>query len=360
MALLIGLAVQLAKPTWFQSVLQVRHADLLRTAATLVCAVFASVVLHEIGHLVPSLLLGFYVSRVSLGPVSVTRVQGYWKVNYSRSWLSASVSALPVGERGWRTRMLLVVAGGPFATLCLFVVAISVLNRIGPLAAAAEFIAALAQINLLLFFVGLLPNDRANSVRNDARLFLTLLENGVDAEQIKLYQQVTRLQILGVRPRSYPVDLIKSLAKLQGNYDLMLFNALTIYLWAIDSGHIGLADAWDRHANELLSSHSLRLADSVLGESAFFDLFYRDLPHSAIEKLQSVRRENLPEILKHRATATLEFARGDHEQALRIIDRARTTARTNVLQFESDLLDYMHRRVMVARSKTPGAYAAAA
>ena len=360
-ALLIGIALQVADPAWLKNILLVRHGNSFLTAFTFLIALAASVALHELGHLVPSLCFGFNVSRLVLGPLCVSTVSGKWKVRYSPKWFSASVSALPPDERAWRLRMLLVIAGGPIASLCAFLYAIHGLSDSGPSAPQAEFLAGLAQLNLFIFVLGLVPNSPHSPVRNDARLFLTFLQNGGQAEQIKLYHAVTRLQVAGARPSDYPKELIARLACAKGNYDLMLFNALSIFLWALDSGKIAVADAWDRHALALLQIKPLRLSNTVLIESATFDILHRNLPDSAARKLRTIEIQSISPWLALRAGAALQLAGSAYSDAFATLSAARTSLPAGLpySQFEQKLLDSLEHRAMLLNSRIISMAAAA-
>ena len=257
--------------------------------------------------------------------------------------------------------MLTVIAGGPMATLWIFLCAALLLDTVSLAEPVACFFSALAQINLLLFVLGLVPNSKNASVRSDARLFLTVLENGEEAKQIKLYQRVTRLQIAGVRPRSYPCELLSQLAATTGNCDLRLFSALTIFLWALDSGDIAAADAWDRYANRLMEDHVLKLSDAVLSESACFDVLHRHNTVAAIQKLRTINAKALSPWLKHRGQAVLHIAEGSYANALTAVSNARMSfpAPQPYFQFESAILDRLQNRATVPHSKPFAASAAA-
>jgi hypothetical protein len=359
-AVAVLLVVQHAHPSWSISSVALARAGAFKTLPILVVATIASVIIHEAGHLVPSLVFGFYVSRVSIGPISLSRVHGRWKLQFSRALLCASVSAMPADGRAWRTRMLLVLAGGPVATLATFVVTASALGDGGPTMGHTLLWPALCQINFLLFVLGLIPNNVNSRVRNDARLFLIVLKNDKYAEQIRLYHEVSRLQVAGVRPSEYSADLVSRLASAHGNYDLMLSNALSIFVWALDSGQIAVANDWDVYANRLIEVAELRLSNTILAESGVFDLLYRDLPASAARKLGAVKLETVPPGLRERAKAAIELIGGRHEQALASITAARKVLSSAISYslFESRLLDLMENRAIITDSRTLRARAA--
>jgi hypothetical protein len=258
--------------------------------------------------------------------------------------------------------MLTVVAGGPIAGLCVLLAAGSLLEMLRPAASGVYFFSALAQINLFLFVLGLVPNSADSPIRNDARLFITLLENGSEAQQMKLYHMTTQLQIAGVRPAAYPLELIIRLAGAKGNRDLMLFNALAVFLWALDSGQIALADAWDRHANSLIKDRRLRLSDAVLAESACFDVLHRNARANAVEKVKTINFEKLSPWLRHRTRAVLQIAQGAYSDAQTSLRAARVTLPpiSPYRQFELTILDLLERQTNVADSHSVRCSTAAA
>jgi Zn-dependent protease len=351
-ALLIGVFLESAGPHWLKSIFYAKWASAPLAFITLLLALAASVLAHELGHLLPSLCFGFSVSRIALGPVCATRLHGFWKLQYSRAWFSGSVSAIPPDARSWRARMLTVVAGGPIASLGVFLAATSLLEIVGPAASGVYFLSALAQINLFLFVLGLIPNAADSPIRNDARLFITFLQNGHEAQQIKLYHLTTQLQIAGVRPAAYHSELIARLAGAKGNRDLMLFSALAVFLWAVDSGEVALADVWDRHAIALMEDRRLRLSDSVLSESACFDVLHRNAPADAIEKLKTINFEMLSPWLRHRTRAVLQIAEGAYSDAVTSLRSARASLApiSPYRQFELTILDMLERRTRSVHS----------
>lgn len=340
-ALMLGILIQAAGPAWLKNIFRPDQLEVFQKAGILLLAIAVSVVLHELGHLIPSLGFGFHVSRIVFGPLCGTRVDGRWKLQYSRAWFSGSVSAIPCDDNAWRRRMLVVVASGPVASLILFMLAAFLVNIPGESTLTVAFFRALAEINLFICLLGLVPNSADAKMRNDARLFLTLLQNGPEAEQIKLHHLITQLQIAGVRPGLYPTHLIARLASVTGNTDLLLFSAHTIYLWALDSQDMTTADAWDEYSNALIQRQSnLRLSNTVLAESACFDLLVRKDQRSALKKLQGANFETLSPWLCNRAKAALQIAVQNRADALFQVQQARAAARRSqpYFEFESTLL----------------------
>lgn len=348
-----ALILRLVKPDWLRQIFLVRHDDALKTALTLLLTLAASVAVHELGHLIPSLAFGFRVSRVVFGPVSFSLQRGKWRLQYSRNWFAASVSALPQSDTGWRSCMVVVVAGGPLLTLCLFLYSAQCLAAIGPFTPWSEIFSALAQLNFFLFVLGLVPNSANAPIRNDARLFLALLQNGDQARQIRLYHAATRLQVAGVRPKAFPAQLMAQLAHAKGNDDLRLFSALTVFLWAWDSGNLAAASAFSQYCEDLMQDRPLRLSDAVLLEIACFDLLNRNLPVTAAQKLRAAKVNTLVPWLQHRAAVALLIAERSYSDALVRIQSARAylSAEIPYFHFELALLDALEGHAILQSSQ---------
>lgn len=346
---------------WIRDITLVRHDNAVTTAITLFLAMVISVIIHECGHLLPSLCLGFRVCRLVIGPLAIVRSQSKWRLEYSRKWFMASVSAVPAGEFAWRARMLFVVAAGPLASFYFFLYAMHQLVDFGPFTPSSEMWSSLAQLNFFIFVLGLVPNSASAGTRNDARLFLTLCKNGDEAQQIRLYHATTRLQAAGIRPREYPLALLNKLANTKGNPDLTLFNAHTLFLWALDRQDLAVADRWDKYTAELMDERSLRLSDTVLIESGCFDLLHRESPLNAVHKLSSANLKKVAPWLRPRAKAALFLANGSHAQAICAIAAARKCLSPEVPyhQFELALLDALESRAILLSSTIAGARIAA-
>ncbi len=315
-ALGAGLIVQIAGPPWLQDVFATSHLDLVPSAALLLAALVVSVMVHEIGHLIPSLLFGFHVSRVAIGPLANNSPARPLEAAVLPFLVLRLGLRLPSNDYAWRQRMLIVVASGPIASLALLFVAAFGTSLFGADPLLCGFLRFTAQINLFISVLGVIPNSALAPVRNDARLLLTILNNGAEAEQIRLYHLITRLQTLGVRPRSYPANLVTRMMNATGTPDLMLFTALNVYLWALDSGNLAVADLWDLRMNALVAQNPrLRLSNTALAESACFDLIYRRDCTASLNKLETIDVKALSPHLLNRTKVLQMLAEGRSVEA---------------------------------------------
>jgi len=122
-----------------------------------------------------ALACDFEILGGRLGPWRMQQLHGKRTVWFSCARLfSCSIAAVPRDCEHWRTRMLLVVAAGPLATLFGLAVAANAAVWAEPQSWLATFWSALAQFHFFSFVLGLMPNGESAKVRNDASLFLIL------------------------------------------------------------------------------------------------------------------------------------------------------------------------------------------
>jgi len=324
--------------------------------AALWLALAAAIILHEAGHLTAALLLDFDVLGGSLGPFRAIRLHGKWSLQFTGSLLSGSVIAIPRhNDATWRIRMLAVVAAGPLATFLTGVLSAGLLLWFSdPVQWPARFLSALVNLNFFLFVLGLFPNASAARVRNDARLFYSLLRSTPEAQQILLYHLVTQLQIAGMRPRDYPERIMRKLAQASGRPEMCLVYANAIAAWALDRNHLETADAWHQRALDLSDFCDFKVQNSTLAASAFWDVLLRNDLRAAAVKFADVQLAMLaPEWLQHRLQAAYWLTAGNVPEALAQIARAQHSFpnRLPYYDFERMLLGRLHRIAMETKPR---------
>ncbi len=348
-ALVIGGIVKLLGPGWAQTVFSAVKLDGAGAVLALLAAGVVSIVLHECGHLLAALLVGFDVLAICLGPVRAVHSYGKWRLEYSGRLMTGSISAIPRTSNHWRDRVLMIVSGGPVITLLLACVAsFSVLY--GPFHGWPKtFLGAMAQLNVFLFVLGLIPNARTARVRNDARLFAIFWEDSAQAREIFLFHLLTRLEVDGVRPRDYPIALMRASSGMEGRPDAMLLYSHFVILWALDRGDLSTAFFWDDRALELSQRAGPALRHVVFARSACIDVLYRGAFTAAGEKFFDVDLDSIsPAWFRHRCKAAYALINRNISAALAEICQAQQAfpARLPLFEFERSLLILLHRQVL--------------
>ena len=300
----------------------------LSGSTALVAALFSAVVCHEAGHFLAALTNDFEIWGVVIGPIRITRVGKSWKPLLKKSrFFEASISAFPRTVENWQRRMMTVVAAGPGATLAAGLAAASSLYLSG----AGDswfvwFLRAFVQVSFFIFVLGLVPNHKSLLCQNDAALFRSLWRNGPQSDEMFLYHLVVQQQMIGARPRNYPLGLIELLADAEGRPDFMAFFATTIASWAFDGGNEEAGKAWDRRALALCHGCSFLSRTLSLINSACFDVIYRRDLTAAESKIDQVDLSKIVSpYLQGRARAVRDLVSGRVPEALAHISTARFT-----------------------------------
>jgi hypothetical protein len=204
-------------------------------------------------------------------------------------------------------------------------------------------------VNFLLFILGLVPNHRFATVRNDAALFLALWKNAGDAQDIFMCQQAIELALRRTKPEDYPEPLLAELISFSGRPYTRLMVARRMVEWAVDSGKATLASDWD-HASLLLGEFcGPHLANLTLAESACFDVLFRDDRSAAARKFADVDFASLfPPYLAERAHAAHLLALGEPQLAPRHVIRAQyhLPLGNPYFHYERSLLDILHSQAL--------------
>jgi Zn-dependent protease len=311
LAIVIGTWLQTAGPPWVVAIFDHVRLDTVTGVAALLSAFLLSIVVHELGHLAAALSLNYEVLGGALGPLRFERWHSRVMFRYAgENWFRCSISAVPRQMNGnWRACTMTVVAAGPAFTLLLLMLA-----AIGALAShhvwLAEFWSSCAEVNFFLFILGLIPNGRFAPARNDAALFLALMQDSTEAFDLLTCHKAIALPLRGIRPADFPEPLMVRLATFSGRPYTNLMVARRMVEWAIDSGDLTLAGIWDRYALENSEKCSARERNVALAESACFDVLTDDLP-SACRKFAQLDLHTLfPPVLAERAKAARFVASG--------------------------------------------------
>lgn len=352
LALTLGLLARYAMPFQLRATFEVPSVLHCKGVANLLAAVATVIVLHEAGHFAAALLMNFRILGVALGPFRVVRSTSSWIFRFNlRTFFSGSVSAVPRSTQAWRQRMLLVVAAGPLATLVTGAAA-AVFLLAHPLSGWTNtFLGCLTQLSAFIFVLGLIPNSPNAHARNDARLLSVLCSDSDEARGILFYHVLTQLDLAGVRPRDYPEELMRELARVKGRPDVMLFAAQKIVLWALDRGQLSTATAWDRRSLELCDFCQPASQAVALVTSACLDIL-RNRSFDARAKFKRLDWQSLsPAWLVHRARAAFYLTTGNVPECLAEISRAQYffPKHLPVYAFEHALLSRLHRHALSLR-----------
>ena len=290
-------------------------------AGALVAAPFL-VCLHEFGHLIPALSLGYRPRRFVVWPfVFAVTPQRALNVRYAREFpiLGGSTLALPRDFPDLVRRQVIVVAGGPLASILVAAGAFVIAARVHQ--AWMWGVAIAAAIMILNVVPSRLKITRNKRVRSDGGLIADLLLPGPRRDASRALLRVVALQANGNRPREIPEALIRTACSL-ADRSFEEANAHYIaYWWTLDSGDLNAARRLLDHALELLNAaQEHRTVVSV--ERAFFTARYDGDAATARSMLIASMKAYVHRHTRLRALAATLLAEGKPREAGRTASAA--------------------------------------
>src|SRR5579871_1399227 len=168
-----------------------------------IATVLVAVIVHELGHLGAGFAVNFEFRYILAGPFLISKERSGYSFHFLlRRLLSGGrVSMVPRTVEWPIWRSFILVAGGPAATLLLFLPVI--------LLPRSPLTVALLLTNSLLAISGLIPRVH-DGQPNDAKLLIELAR--MPSEPVSALRKLWALDRRGVEPRNWPPEVVDRLA----------------------------------------------------------------------------------------------------------------------------------------------------
>jgi len=289
-------------------------------AVVLPFLLFAVIVVHEIGHLVCGLCVGFGLTSVGFGPV---RINPPFRISFKlKSEIGASgfVRMIPGKSENLCSRAMIFVLGGPFANL--LVGTIILFLKLG--GTVSECFAALS---IIVGLGNLVPFGRVGLISDGKRMLMLLKKAGQGERWLAILQLVAELRS-GIEPENLSPDFIaKATAVKDGSPDT-----------AVGYG-LAYAGAWHQNASDraaqLLETcleysqfSAPIMREALRSDAAVFQARKRDRIDLAEQWLSEVPEKTLLPGLRLRAQSAILEAQGNLEGALKKLDEVETALMT--------------------------------
>ncbi len=215
--------------------------------ALCVLAGFIAVLVHEVGHALGGVAVGFRFLFLAVGPLWVERTGGGWRVQFNRvpSLWGGLAACAPSGASDLTRRMAWVAAAGPLASLLLSVgaaVGVRLTLETSALTTAVRFgLMELAVMSAMIFLATAVMPAPGGGFSNDGQRVWRLLAGDAQAQAESALLTLTGLMMGSVRPRDWPGDLVERSLQLEGR---ALFSASArsmAALYALDHGDLATA-----------------------------------------------------------------------------------------------------------------------
>lgn len=253
-------------------------------------AFYLTIAVHELGHVVAGLLVGFHFRFCTVGPLLIERRGGRIRLALGFHFLAGGLAGtFPVDARRLRRRMAVMIAAGPVTTLVFGLTAyglvygggggLALLNRIGfwPFGVLFAFLGTSA----IILVVSLVPH-RPQGFSSDGAILWVLARGGPRMERYLALVVLNGMMLgLGRRPRDLDPDLIaRSLVYRDGTAQDVAVSAIA-YSNSFDLGDI---EAAGRHLDAMVQGWHLyppAFRPSIDVTAAFFTAAYRNDPATA-------------------------------------------------------------------------------
>lgn len=210
-------------------------------AAALVIAFPLLVGVHELGHLLGGIAVGFRPLLFMVGPLRIERIGDRVKTRFSfkGAMFGGLAACVPMDTRDLRRRTLWLIAGGPLASLvagALFLAARPLVDA--PFANA--LLLAFGLVSLLIGVIALVPTKASGFYTDGARI-IRLIRGGADVEREVAVIAIMAASMSGQRPRDWSPELLAAASA--GEPDT-LFGAAArqyAYQYELDRGRVNAA-----------------------------------------------------------------------------------------------------------------------
>jgi hypothetical protein len=343
-------------------------------------ALYVIVIIHELGHLIAGLSVGYRFSIFSVGLVHIYRENDKLRISWRRlPWQPANFLGFTLffidDYTDFRRRMFWYVLGGPLANALVVVVAgLLYANRLRwpiidefstPAAVNTTFITTVTW-NIFIFctfweaLLLLLGSSYPSAwVSTDGNKILRLLRGGATLDRFKAQVQVGSAVLQGVRPRDWNPAWIDALTVLKDDSADTVNASLLLYRWYLDRGDVQQAETHLTTAVKLRKKIGPADRANILVEAAYFEMRYHANAQNAeqwIKKLgkEQKRAQAIPR-LRMACAANLilkQYAETKQvaQQAIEVLDRAKANDGFSIM--ERDLFRDMANHAVPA-AETP-------
>jgi hypothetical protein len=216
-------------------------------AVLAVVALFpVAVALHEAGHLLGGVAVGFRTLLFVVGPLQVARVNGRFapRLRWRGMMVGGLAVCVPTDTRDLRRRTMALVAGGPLASLVAGAALLAARAAVPAGAGVLDgLLLALGTLSLFLFVIAVIPGT-AGGFHTDGGRFLRLMRGGPDVEREAALMVLLGALMGGERPREWNPEVVARAAAGEADSIFAVAGRQMAALHAMDLGEIATARAW--------------------------------------------------------------------------------------------------------------------
>lgn len=251
---------------------------------SLIIAIFVSVFAHELGHLIGGLTQKFRFYKFTVGPFKVEKIKDGLRagLNLNLNVAGGLTVMLPSSKNFDKKKLALFIAGGPIASLLLFIILASsaiILHTFygsnGIVNYIIYFFWMTAVITLVLGIMSLIPEEETG-LESDG---LQLKDLFLGGERALIKQYVMQLSVAlwsGTRPRDLDKTVLTQLNKMTedqiGSYSILA--KLLFYVHCMDNSEKEYAETVLNEGIKIAETQNNDLLNATLFlEKSFFEAY---------------------------------------------------------------------------------------
>jgi len=173
-------------------------------------ALFLTTIFHELGHALTGLALGMKLQGFHAGPLQARNNGSRWQFKFTPAAFAGSVTLVPRAARPSRWSDIGAIAAGPLTSLLVAAIAfqLAIAAKGRSYEHAFGFLAILATLGFLAFFVNLLPL-RPEGLYSDGANIYQRLKGGPWADFRVAIAAVLSTTVTPLRPRDFDIERIR-------------------------------------------------------------------------------------------------------------------------------------------------------
>lgn len=291
--------------------------------------IFIALATHEIGHLLGGLSQGMRFLLLIVGPfgwhASVSGTKFEWNTNLALMGGIAAAVPTKFGA-GLRRQLLVLILGGPIASLLLTIVAVVVASVSDPRVTAYSIFVAATSFGI--FVVTLIP-VRSGGFMSDGMQIIDVLRGGRAVVERSTLMQIFTQSLNGVRPRDWDSSAIDRLSRMESEDPLRsVGSALYLLYRAMDFRNDADTARYQKLLQDGVDGYPSGFRQAIYVELAICAWLAGDAD-AARKHLKSSKGgvvEKSRRLLAHAALAKLEGRNEDcardRSQAIKALDQA--------------------------------------
>lgn len=239
------------------------------------------IIAHESGHVLAGRVVGFRFLYCTIGPLKITSTGRGLEFGYNENWrkMAGSAASVPTYWHDIRRREMIMVAGGPIASLLLGSGALAVSLLTAGSNPTHSLFQVAAFVSLFSFAANVLPLKSGGFLSDGARIKMLAL-GGPAAERYCALVALVGAAKSGQRPRDWnPEWITHATLPADGSLDDIAGNHVGYY-WAADIGDVGRAGRLLDRALAATINPKMppRVRWLIQVDQAFFHAYYRKDP----------------------------------------------------------------------------------